>query len=175
MKYILLKFCLLTFLLAAVSTAVHADIFYKTKVKGKFTHVSLISDTQKIGKFTVNITFSKYKCRATLKGEVIPCNITIYPTKERYGLLTYSSFKVALNLPTLVKLSCIRDNRCEELLNLLPRCQNSCHQTQFEVSFNKVRVLGLNDWSKTNILQIDTASKEAAFHVLSKVSWPEQK
>lgn len=175
MKHTLLKFCLVTFILAALSTAVRADIFYKTRVKGKITHVSLISDTQKIGQFNVNITFSSHKCRATVKGEVIPCNISIYPGTDREGLLCYSTFKVTLNLPAIVKHSCNHDNRCEELLKLLPRCQTNCHQSQFEVSFRKVRVLGLNDWSKPNILQIDTPSKEEAFHIISKVHWPEQK
>lgn len=171
MKSLLIKFCLLTFILAALSSVAHADIFYKARVSGKITHVSLISDTQKIGQFSVDVAFSSHKCRATLRGEVIPCQITTYPTKDREGLLCYSTFKVALNLPAIVKKSCHRDNRCEQLEKLI----RTCHPHFYEVSFHQVRVLGLNDRSKANILQIDTPSKEEAFHIISKVRWPKQK
>lgn len=157
--------------MAALTTGVRADVFYKTKVIGKISHVSLISNSQKIGQFKINVAFSAFKCRATLEGEPLPCSITTMPVKEKYGLITYSFFKVSLNLPIIIKKSCNRDNRCEQLLNII----RNCHSNYFEVSFRKVRVLHLNDRSAENVLQIDTPSKEEAFHIVSRVHWPREK
>lgn len=171
MKNFLLKFCIITFAFAALMTSAQADIFYKTKVTGKITHVSLISDTQKIAHFKVDIAFSKAKCRATYQGEEIPCTVTHYPSKDKEGLLVFSYFKVSLNLPSLVKKSCTHDNRCEELLSMLRACHSNC----FEITHRKVRVLCLNNRSAKNVLQIDTPSKEEAFHIISRVWWPHRK
>lgn len=171
MKNFLLKFCLIAFAVAAFMTSVHADVFYRTKVRGMITHVSLISDTQKIARFTVDVAFSSAKCRATYKGEEIPCTISHYPSKDKEGLLVFSYFKITLNLNALVKKSCTHDNRCDELLTII----RNCHSNLYEITYRKVRVLCLNDRSEKNILQIDTPSKEEAFHILSRVWWPKQK
>ena len=171
MVHKLLKISLMTLALVVSVTSVKADIFYHTKVTGKITHVSLISDTEKIATFNVDISFSSAKCRATVENEEIPCTISHLPSHEKDGLNLYSYFKVILNLHKIVEESCRSDSRCEKLLNLTRYCSPNF----YEVSYRRIHIPHLNDRSAENILQIDTPSKEEAFHVISKIRWPEEK